>query len=157
MKHIIYLSIGSNLGDRQNNLMQALFLLGLKHIKVSSLYETEPVGKKGQGDFLNAVLGMSTELTPQELSRHTKKIEIQEGRTKNERWGPRELDIDILYYDALILNEPGLRIPHPEIDNRRFVLIPLAAFLTVGAAGPGSWVLGACARRSCRCPLFCDR
>jgi 2-amino-4-hydroxy-6-hydroxymethyldihydropteridine diphosphokinase len=126
----VFVSLGSNLEDRFRHLQRAVDALRrLPKTTVdtfSSVYETEPVGKKDQGDFLNAVLGMSTELTPRELSMHTKNIEIQEGRTKNERWGPRELDIDILYYDALILNDPVLRIPHPEIDNRRFVLIPLA-------------------------------
>jgi 2-amino-4-hydroxy-6-hydroxymethyldihydropteridine diphosphokinase len=125
----VFLSLGSNLGDRLRHLQRAID--ALRHLPgttvdaFSSVYETEPVGKKDQGDFLNAVLGMSTELTPGELSRHLKDVEVQEGRSKNERWGPRELDIDIVYYGALIITEPGLQIPHPEINNRKFVLIPL--------------------------------
>ena len=93
---------------------------------ISSLYETDPVGPEGQQDFYNAVCRASTQLTPNELLAHVKQVERDIGRMKRERWGPREIDIDILLYGDQVIEEPELHIPHPEMNNRAFVLVPLA-------------------------------
>jgi 2-amino-4-hydroxy-6-hydroxymethyldihydropteridine diphosphokinase len=125
----VYLGLGSNKGDRLSLLKSAL--RGVAKLNrtfissVSSVYETEPVGKKDQSEFLNAVAEVETILSPQDLLRELKRIEQELGRADRIRWGPREIDIDILYYDGLVLNEDALKIPHGEIMNRRFVLIPL--------------------------------
>lgn len=126
----VYLGFGSNKGDRLTLLKSAIS--GIAKIQktrvdaVSSVYETEPVGKKDQGEFLNAVAEIDTALSPKELLRELKRIEQELGRRDRIRWGPREIDIDILYYDDLVMNEESLQIPHGELSNRRFVLIPLS-------------------------------
>ncbi len=126
----VYLGLGSNKGDRLRFLEAALSGIGdleqTEVVKTSSVYETEPVGKKDQADFLNAVVQIETSLAPEKLLRELKDLERTLGRTHIERWGPREIDIDILYYDNAILETASLRIPHTEIANRRFVLIPLS-------------------------------
>jgi 2-amino-4-hydroxy-6-hydroxymethyldihydropteridine diphosphokinase len=125
----VYLGLGSNKGDRIGYLRSALVEAGkLKKTtvaQVSSVYETEPVGKKDQGEFLNAVAEAETSLSPQDLLRELKRIERELGREERIRWGPREIDIDILYYEDLVLHDEFIQIPHAEIANRRFVLIPL--------------------------------
>jgi len=125
---IVYLGLGSNLGEREENLCQALTLLSLK-VKldqVSSVYETEPVGYKEQPLFLNLVCRITTNLPPEELSHLAKNIETRMGRIPSFPNAPRIIDIDILFYDNKIMETPNLTIPHPRLKDRAFVLIPLA-------------------------------
>jgi len=124
-----YLSIGSNLGNREENCEKAISFLeqnGIKVTKRSSLYETEPWGVKNQPKFINMAVEVETYLEPQELLKTIKKIEAELGRRSNIRWGPRVIDLDILFYDNLIINTPELTIPHPAIIEREFVLKPLS-------------------------------
>jgi len=122
-----YLGLGSNLGDREANIASALKMLGqeARILKVSSFYETEPVGYKDQPWFLNCVCSVETELAPQALLRLAKTIEKNLGRKPALRFGPRLIDIDILFYDDLILDSPDLVIPHSRLAERAFVLVPL--------------------------------
>ncbi|HEX9917285.1 MAG TPA: 2-amino-4-hydroxy-6-hydroxymethyldihydropteridine diphosphokinase [candidate division Zixibacteria bacterium] len=126
---IVYIGVGSNLGDKKSNIQKAIDSIKekriLREIKASSLYLTEPVGKKGQPDFLNLVIKGKTELTPFELLDSLLEIEKNLGRKRKEKWGPREIDLDILFYDDMVVNQENLVIPHPEIPNRRFVLVSL--------------------------------
>jgi 2-amino-4-hydroxy-6-hydroxymethyldihydropteridine diphosphokinase len=125
----IFVGLGSNVGDRLLYLQQALKLLNavpvLRLVACSSVYETEPVGNKAQPVFLNAVVEFQSDVPPQELLRAAKGIERQLGRTETEHWGPREIDIDVLYYGDVVVKDDDLCLPHPEAANRRFVLIPL--------------------------------
>jgi len=122
-----YLSLGSNLSERKANIVSALKMVGQKAriLKVSSLYETEPVGYKDQPWFLNCVCSVETGLSPQALLKFVKAIERKVGRKRSRRFGPRLIDIDILLYDGLILDSPDLTIPHPRLPERAFVLVPL--------------------------------
>jgi 2-amino-4-hydroxy-6-hydroxymethyldihydropteridine diphosphokinase len=124
----VYLSLGSNLGERENNLRTAIKALS-KEItlgSVSSLYETDPVGVLDQPYFLNLAVSGETSRPAEELLAAVKRIEDQAGRVPSFRWGPRVVDIDILLYDELTLETPELVIPHPEMNHRAFVLVPLA-------------------------------
>lgn len=124
---IVYVGIGSNLGIREKNCSRSIELLEKNGIVVrqrSSLYETMPWGVKDQPLFLNMVIEVETELKPQELLELLKNVEIEVGRKKSSRWGPRTIDLDILLYDDITLNEDTLTIPHPFL-HRDFVLIPL--------------------------------
>jgi 2-amino-4-hydroxy-6-hydroxymethyldihydropteridine diphosphokinase len=127
---LAYLGLGSNIGNRIGYIRKSLVALSrlpkTKITKVSSLYETEPYGKKEQPWFINIVVEISTELSPLELFKKCKSIETKFGRQKRERWAEREIDIDILLYDNIVLSTPELQIPHPDMHNRRFVLIPLS-------------------------------
>jgi GTP cyclohydrolase-4 len=125
---IAYLGLGSNLGEREENLRQALTLLSLKVNldKVSSLYETEPVGYKEQPLFLNLVCRITTNLPPEELFHLAKDIETRMGRVPSFPNAPRIIDMDILFYDDKIMDTLDLTIPHPRLQDRAFVLIPLA-------------------------------
>jgi 2-amino-4-hydroxy-6-hydroxymethyldihydropteridine diphosphokinase len=123
----IYLSLGSNIGNRKKNLEKALIELSknnIKEIKISSFYETEPVGPK-QRNFYNIAGKFKTNLNPQELLKAVKQIEEKLGRTKTYHWGPRVIDIDILFYGKQIIKSKNLVIPHKEIINRAFVLVPM--------------------------------
>ena len=124
-----FLSLGSNIGKRENNILQAIILLReiseIEIITGSSLYETEPLGFKEQEHFLNIVLKLNTRLSPFALIRKIENIEDKMGKTIKRRWGPRIIDIDILYYDNKIVKEKKLTIPHPRIHERIFVLIPM--------------------------------
>lgn len=123
----IFIGLGSNLGDRIANIRAALQLMeqaGIRVLKTSSLYETEPAGPP-QPDYLNAVCLVETPLSPENLLVALKKIEKEAGRVPRQRWGPREIDLDVLLYGDLIIETPDLSIPHKEILNRPFVLIPL--------------------------------
>ncbi|MBI4427854.1 MAG: 2-amino-4-hydroxy-6-hydroxymethyldihydropteridine diphosphokinase [Ignavibacteriales bacterium] len=126
----IFLSIGSNIGDRLSFLRSALDgindLPGTSVVKVSSVYETEPVGKKDQQDFLNIVAEVESGLSPEQLLEQLKSLEHVLGRKHSERWGPREIDIDILYADKIVIGVKDFNIPHAEASSRRFVLVPLA-------------------------------
>jgi 2-amino-4-hydroxy-6-hydroxymethyldihydropteridine diphosphokinase len=123
-----YLGLGSNLGDRKQNLVQALELMS-KHAvveQVSSIYETEPVGYQPQPLFLNAVCRISTKLNPRQLLRLAKKIEAELGRKPDFPNAPRPIDIDILLYDKEVFSNNELTVPHPRLAERAFVLVPLA-------------------------------
>jgi 2-amino-4-hydroxy-6-hydroxymethyldihydropteridine diphosphokinase len=135
-----YLGLGSNLGDREANLARAVEGLGqvpgLRVLRRSSLYETEPVGPGDQPWYLTAVVEVDATLEPEALRRAVKRLETELGRTPGPRWGPRVIDVDILLYDSLRLRTPALVIPHPEWWNRLFVLVPLAE-LRPDLVGPG--------------------
>jgi 2-amino-4-hydroxy-6-hydroxymethyldihydropteridine diphosphokinase len=121
----VWLALGSNLGDRDGYLEAARAALpgaGVTLVRASRVAETDPVGVRDQPRFLNQVLEVETSLEPRPLLEAVKHIEQQLGRTAHERWGPREIDIDILRYDGRTVDEPGLRIPHPELRNRPFLL-----------------------------------
>ena len=128
MNSTVYLSLGSNIGDRAENLNAAIDRLRSvgEIIQVSSFYETEPVEFAAQAWFLNCVIALDTEKTPQELLASILDIEQQMGRRRAQKKGPRVIDIDILLFGNLIVDEPGLTIPHPAMHERRFVLEPLA-------------------------------
>ena len=124
----VVLGLGSNIGDRKKNLDKAtkeLLHNGCRLVKESSIYETEPWGNTNQPQFYNKVLEISTSLSPQELLSLILKIEIKLGRERNKKWSPRIIDIDILFFSDLIINEPNLNIPHSHLHERKFVLEPL--------------------------------
>lgn len=125
----IYLGLGSNIGDRMGALKKALTLLEEKDavtvIECSDVYETKPVGVTDQADFLNIALRGTTSSSPKELLNITQSIEKEMGRTKNIRWGPRNIDLDILLYNDENIMMEELIIPHPRMEERAFVLIPL--------------------------------
>ena len=128
--NLAYLSIGSNMGNRYLNLQKALLALDKNAgliLKTSHVYENAAVGFDG-GDFLNACILLETKLSPTELLFELQKIELQLGRKKNEANGypSRNIDLDILYFDDLVMNGAGLAIPHPRMKDRNFVLKPLA-------------------------------
>lgn len=128
MPTIAYISLGSNVGDRIANVLKARDLLAEAGTVTafSSLYVTEPVGHEQQGDFINAVAEVRTDLPAEELLAACRSIEDRLGRERTVRWGPRSVDLDILLYGADIVNTPSLTIPHPRMADRRFVLVPLA-------------------------------
>lgn len=128
MGAVVYLGLGSNLGDRERQIEQGIHMLSRCGVDVdlrSSRYETEPVGLADQPWFLNQVVRGETRLAPEELLRTCKRIERKAGRTESARFGPRVLDIDILLYDGSTFSRDDLVIPHPRMAERRFVLIPL--------------------------------
>jgi len=126
--HCVYLSLGSNLGDRFVNLHQCIRLLArLGHIaKVSSFYETEPMELREQPWFLNCVVELQTRLSAHKLLSGIQQIEAELGRSREIHKGPRTIDIDILLFDLEVISDPDLQIPHPGMHKRRFVLAPLA-------------------------------
>lgn len=126
---IAHLLIGGNLGDREENLLKAIALINEQCgplIRASSVYETEAWGKTDQPSFLNQALEISTALNARQLMRKILKIEKEMGRIRQEKLGPRIIDIDILLFGNEIHDLRFLKIPHPEMQNRRFVLVPLA-------------------------------
>lgn len=125
--HKVYIALGTNLGERLDNLKNAVDSLPpeVRVIKASPVYETPPWGYLDQADFLNQVLEAETDLPPVELLAHLKIIEQKIGRTTSFKYGPRLIDLDILFYDDLILETASLSIPHPKIQERAFVLVPL--------------------------------
>ncbi|MDH7603204.1 MAG: 2-amino-4-hydroxy-6-hydroxymethyldihydropteridine diphosphokinase, partial [Armatimonadota bacterium] len=129
MEKTVYLGLGSNLGDRAANLREAIRRLnegnGCKVVRCSSIYESKPVGVVEQPDFLNAVVEVATALPPFRLLEYCQAIEDAMGRVRTIRWGPRVIDIDILLYNQQSLRTDKLVIPHPEMLNRAFVLVPL--------------------------------
>ncbi len=126
-KHIVYLALGSNLGDRLENLKEAIAALPPQmDVKAKShVYETPPWGYEDQPRFLNQVLKAQTYLQPDALLKHLKRLEIALGRKASFRNGPRLIDMDILLYDDLVLNTPALTVPHPHMHERSFVLLPM--------------------------------
>lgn len=128
MQHEIFLAIGTNLGDRLFNLRAALRSLppDVELVAVSRVYETPPWGYADQPAFLNMAVHARTDLVPTELLTRLKQAEVQIGREPGFRWGPRLIDIDILFYDNLVLDSSPLVIPHKRLHERAFVLVPLA-------------------------------
>jgi len=127
-KQTIYLHTGSNLGDRISHLAQACEMLEKQVGKISNrsrLYETEAWGMKDQPDFINQALEVQTELVPDEVLFHIKKIEKEIGRQENKKWHERIIDIDILFFGNTMLSTDKLKIPHPHCHERMFVLVPL--------------------------------
>lgn len=126
--HTIYLALGTNLGDRSANLRAATDALApdICVLDKSPIYETEPWGYTDQPPFLNMVVRAKTDLSPQDLLGRLKEIESTLGRIPSFRNGPRLIDLDILFYDELVLDTPPLVIPHPQLHKRAFVLVPLA-------------------------------
>ncbi len=125
--HIVYLALGSNVGDRLANLKEAIAALTPQmEVKAKSqVYETPPWGYEDQPKFLNQVVKAKTYLDPEPLLKHLKRLEVALGRQESFPNGPRLIDIDILFYDDLIFNSPMLIIPHPRLHERAFVLLPL--------------------------------
>jgi 2-amino-4-hydroxy-6-hydroxymethyldihydropteridine diphosphokinase len=126
-----FIALGSNQGDRELNLLRGIAEIGkLAETRITALsgfYDTEPVGPVSQGNFLNAVLKLETALPPQQLLDELQRIETDVfGRKRTVPWGPRPIDLDILFFGDLALDRPGLTIPHPRLHERRFVLVPLA-------------------------------
>ena len=125
-----YLGLGSNLGERQKTLDRAVHLLetteGIAVLALSSTRETEPVGMTEQPMFLNAVVKIACELTPEDLLTRCQQIEDQLGRVRTVRWGPRTIDIDILLIEGVTVETERLTVPHPRMYEREFVLVPLA-------------------------------
>ena len=124
----VYLGLGSNMGNRQANLEKALELLSqrLRVEKISTIYDTEPIGNTNQPRFLNLVCQIYTRLAPTELLALAKGIESKLGRIPGKSNAPRPIDIDILFYDDQVVETPELVIPHPKLTERAFVLVPLA-------------------------------
>lgn len=126
-EHMVYLALGSNLGDRLANLKQAIAALTPQmEVKAkSAVYETPPWGVEDQPKFLNQVIQATTYLDPEPLLKHLKRLEVALGRKESFPNGPRLIDLDILFYDDLVLNAGSLVIPHPRLHERGFVLLPL--------------------------------
>ena len=128
-KHTAYVALGSNLGDKEDNLRRALELLeerGVEVVRVSSFICTEPYGVTDQPQFLNGVCEVRTSLEPLELLRTLLEIEQEMGRVRVRHWGERNIDLDLLLYEDVVMNTPELILPHPDMQNRDFVLLPLA-------------------------------
>ncbi|MFD1317271.1 2-amino-4-hydroxy-6-hydroxymethyldihydropteridine diphosphokinase [Loigolactobacillus zhaoyuanensis] len=127
--HQVYLSIGSNIGDRKAQLQQAIMALenepAIEVIQVSSVYETSPVGGVVQDDFYNCAVHLATSLSAAELLKIIQQIEQKQKRRRLIHWGPRTIDLDILWYDDATIETANLTIPHPEMAKRAFVLVPL--------------------------------
>lgn len=126
-EHIVYLALGTNLGNRAANLKEAIAALSPQmEVKArSKVYETPPWGYAEQAKFLNQVVKVQTYVAPEPLLKHLKRLEVALGRKPTFQYGPRKIDIDILFYDDLILETPALTIPHPHVHERGFVLLPL--------------------------------
>jgi 2-amino-4-hydroxy-6-hydroxymethyldihydropteridine diphosphokinase len=124
-----FLGLGSNLGDRLANLQRAVDLLGqeprIRVTRSSRIWETDPVGGPDQPEFLNAVVEVTTDVEPHDLLSACNRVEAALGRTREVRWGPRTIDIDILLIDALTIHDDTLTVPHPRLHERAFALMPL--------------------------------
>ena len=130
MAKVAYIGLGSNLGDRVGHIEAAIKQISehpdCQVLETAPLYETEPLGNESGGWFLNSVICVETILPPRELLELLFEIESSMGRRRDSHWAPRTIDLDILFYDQLTVNEGGLTIPHPQLHIRRFVLEPLA-------------------------------
>lgn len=129
VQHTAYVALGTNLGDREANLHRALELLkqhGVQVERVSTFITTEPYGVTDQPQFLNGACKVRTTMTPLELLRTLLAIEQEMGRVRLRHWGERNIDLDLLLYEDVVLDTPELRLPHPDMQNRDFVLFPLA-------------------------------
>ena len=145
-----YVGLGANLGDREATIRRAVGLLavteGIHVVRVSTLRETEPWGPIEQPPFLNGAAELETDLRPRELLEVLLDVERRLGRVRGERYGPRTIDLDLLLYGHTIVDEPGLTVPHPRLDERRFVLEPLVELdpeLTVPDRGRAAELLAA--------------
>ena len=131
MRDVAYIALGSNLGQREVFLAQArraiADLATTRVLGLTDAEETAPIGPVAQGPFLNQMIAIETELSPQDLLAELKRIEIDAGRIRTARWGPRTLDLDIVLFEKQSVREPGLTVPHPELSNRDFWLRELAA------------------------------
>jgi len=131
IEHRVAIGLGANLGDRAGAIHRAAAMVGALRgtqlLKLSPLFETAPVGPQDQPHYLNAAATLSTTLTPHELLAELRSIEQHLGRAERERWREREIDIDILLVGTCVIDTTTLRVPHPEMERRRFVLEPLAA------------------------------
>ena len=122
-----YLSLGSNVGDRAAHLAAGVDLVAAGDpVRVSRIYETEPVGGVAQDDFWNLVIEIETNATPRELLERARRAEAARGRTRDVRWGPRTLDVDVLLVGDVVSDDPEITVPHPRMFERLFVLVPLA-------------------------------
>lgn len=124
----VYLGLGSNIGNRASNLHDAIGLLEKNVGKIarkSHVYETQPWGQPDQDPFMNQVVMLNTSLDPRDLLDKISRIERELGRERKEKWGPRVIDIDILFYGKRVVRDKGLEIPHPDLHKRAFVLVPL--------------------------------
>lgn len=130
MSSTAYLALGANLGDRLANLQRAVDELaakpGIRVVRSSRVYETEPVGGPEQPEYLNAVLEVEADLDPHALLAACLAVERAMGRVRTERWGPRPIDVDVITYGTETIDEPDLTVPHPRMHERGFVLVPLA-------------------------------
>lgn len=128
--HTVYLSYGSNMGEKQKQIEDALLKMqankNIRKIRISSLYETKPYGGVEQDDFLNGACELQTVYSPEELLDYLHVLESEADRKREIHWGPRTLDLDILFYDNLVMESKDLTIPHPDLHNREFVLKPLS-------------------------------
>ena len=126
-EHVVYLALGSNMGNRAANLKEAIASLAPQmEVKAkSAVYETEPWGYEEQEKFLNQAVRVETYLKPEPLLKHLKRLEVALGRKESFQNGPRLIDIDILFYDDLVMYSPSLNIPHAHLHERAFVLVPL--------------------------------
>jgi 2-amino-4-hydroxy-6-hydroxymethyldihydropteridine diphosphokinase len=147
---VAYVGLGANVGPREVTLLRAVDLLaeadGVEVLAVSQLRETDPVGIVDQPRFLNGAARIDTSLSPRALLELLLRIEQSLGRVREERWGPRTVDLDLLVYGGLTVDEPGLRVPHPRLHERRFALEPLAELdpeLVVPGLGSVSGALAA--------------
>ena len=129
MSHTAFIAIGSNLGTPKENCIEAINIISsnpdIKITSKSSFYQTAPVGNTEQDWFINSVIKISTKLNPDILLSALLKIESKMGRIRKEKWGPRIIDLDLLFYDNLVIKKKDLTLPHPEIQKRNFVLQPL--------------------------------
>ena len=146
MSKTAFVGIGSNLGDREGNLRRAVELLsaedGIDIVSVSEIRETDPVGPVEQAPFLNGAVRIETDLAPRELLQRLLGVEQRLGRVREERWGPRTIDLDLLLYGDEVVDEPGLTVPHPRLHERRFALEPLSD-LAPGLEIPGNGPISA--------------
>lgn len=129
LKHTAFVALGSNLGDREANLNRAVELLkqhGVDVVKVSTFIETEPYGVTDQPRFLNGACMVKTELEPLELLRLLLSVEKEMGRVRLRHWGERNIDLDLLLFEDVLMDTEELRLPHPDMANRDFVMLPLA-------------------------------
>jgi len=144
-----YVGLGANLGPREVTLLRAVDLLavepGIEVLAVSQLRETDPIGDTDQPEFLNGAVSVETTLAPRELLDALLRVERELGRVRDgTQWGPRTIDLDLLVYGDEIVDEPGLRVPHPRLHERRFALEPLVELepeLTIPGLGPVSELL----------------
>ena len=144
-----YVGLGANLGPREVTLLRAVDLLagepGIEVLAVSQLRETDPIGDTDQPEFLNGAVSVETTLAPRELLAALLRVERELGRVRDgTQWGPRTIDLDLLVYGDEIVDEPGLRVPHPRLHERRFALEPLVELepeLTIPGLGPVSELL----------------
>jgi 2-amino-4-hydroxy-6-hydroxymethyldihydropteridine diphosphokinase len=124
-----YVALGANLGDREASLREALrkmaALPGVQVLRISAVYETEPVGYTDQPAFLNMAAALAADIPPEPLLSHLLKIENDMGRVRTLRWGPRTIDLDLLLYEDVVMNTDDLTLPHPRMEERAFVLVPL--------------------------------